>query len=569
MRARRVNPWLLACLAAMGSGLVWRLGGYPLFEPDEGRNAEVAREMAAQHAWILPTLDGLPYVDKPVLYFATDAVAQRILGSDETAARLPSLLFTLATAVLVAWFARRRLSRRGAWTATIAYLATPFTLAYARTVIFDSALSLFVVAALIAFYLAIEAPPADDSGARRETWPTAAVGWIAIALGILTKGPVALALPLLVAVPYAIWRKRTRRMFEPVAVLAGVAALLPWLFAIARRVPGFFHYALVVETAERLTTDTMHRSGPWWYFVPILVGAALPWSVIAIAGIRRRLLRRDGTLDPFAVYLALWILVPLAFFSLSQSKRPQYILPLMPAFALLVALFWERDERLPGVRWGGAVLVALGLGLIAFHGVFLRYTAKYPAIAPAIPPAALALGAATAAAGAGALFFAWLGRREPVLLMLTLPVAVIPLIGLPLLQAIGRERSARALASDIAPVLGAHAQVVAVETFPLSLPFYLGRTIILSTVDGRELTSNYVPRHLERLRALPKSPLRPAGWWREAALTCTVPRVFVVAVTDAAAREFLAERLPLLGAAAKWAAYGPCERGPAVARSTP
>jgi len=553
----------------MGLGLVWRLGGYPLFEPDEGRNAEVAREMAARHAWILPTLDGLPYVDKPVLYFATDAVAQRVFGSNETAARLPSLLFTLATAVLVAWFARRRLSRRAAWTATIAYLATPFTLAYARTVIFDSALSLFVVAALIAFYLAIEAPPTDDAGARRETWPTTAVAWIAIALGILTKGPVALALPLLVAVPYAIWRRRARRLFEPVAVLAGVAALLPWLFSIARRVPGFFHYALVVETAERLTTNTMHRSGPWWYFVPILVGAALPWSVIAVAGIRRRVFRRDGAWNPFAVYLALWILVPLIFFSLSQSKRPQYILPLMPAFALLVALFWERDERLPGVRWGGALLIVLGLGLIAFHGVFLRFATKYPTIGPAIPPTALALGAVAVAAGVGVLFFAWLGQREPVLLMLTLPVAVIPIIGLPLLQAIGHERSARALAGEIAPVLSAQTQVIAVETFPLSLPFYLKRTVLLATADGRELTSNYVPRHLGRLRALPDSPLRPAEWWREAARTCTVPRVFVVARTDVAAREFLAERLPLLAAAAKWAAYGPCQRGPAVARGIP
>src|SRR5579864_8282120 len=165
---RRAVPWRSpAALAAVASIVVlvaavsWGLGGYALLDPDEGRNAEVAREMMAGGDFVLPRLDGLPYLDKPVLFFAADALSQRLLGAGEAAARLPALVFALAAAALTAWFAGRLFGRRARWIAGVAALAAPLPIAFARTVIFDSALTFFMVVALCAFYLAIEARAAS------------------------------------------------------------------------------------------------------------------------------------------------------------------------------------------------------------------------------------------------------------------------------------------------------------------------------------------------------------------------------------------------------------------------
>jgi 4-amino-4-deoxy-L-arabinose transferase-like glycosyltransferase len=151
-------PVVLAVALALGA-LAWGIGAYPLLEPDEGRNAEVMRELAVGGPRWLPRLNGLPYVDKPILYYAVGAASLAAFGTTETAARLPSLLFTLGTLALVGWFARRTLGRGAAAPAVAIAAATPFTLAYARTVILDSTVAFWMTGAIIAFYEAIERPP--------------------------------------------------------------------------------------------------------------------------------------------------------------------------------------------------------------------------------------------------------------------------------------------------------------------------------------------------------------------------------------------------------------------------
>ena len=144
----RLPLLLLAAVLALG----FDLGGYPLFDPDEGRNAEVAREMAETNDFVLPHLDGLPYLDKPIVYFAVAAVTMKVLGPTEAAARLPALLFTIATLVVVVRFARRRWSPDTGWLAGLALATMPLVLAYARTTIFDSALAFCTTLAILAFW---------------------------------------------------------------------------------------------------------------------------------------------------------------------------------------------------------------------------------------------------------------------------------------------------------------------------------------------------------------------------------------------------------------------------------
>ncbi|HSP35367.1 MAG TPA: glycosyltransferase family 39 protein, partial [Thermoanaerobaculia bacterium] len=257
-------------VAAIAVGLF--LGAVPLLDPDEGRNGEVAREMALTNDYVLPHLDGLPYLDKPIVYFAAEAAVMEVTGPTELAARLPAYLFTLATAALVFWFARRLWGTDEASVAAIAYLSMPLVIAFARTVIFDSALTFFIVLAIIAFYFAVE------SDERK--WSV--IAWASMGLGVLTKGPVALALPLLVAIPYAIWRRRFRRLWSILGLVLFVVVIAPWVIAVQQSVPDFLHYVLVTETAQRLTTGALKRTGPPWYFIPYVIGGALPWSLIAL-----------------------------------------------------------------------------------------------------------------------------------------------------------------------------------------------------------------------------------------------------------------------------------------------
>ncbi len=545
MIGERQTYWLAGCALLVLASLAFDLEGYPLLDPDEGRNAEVAREMAASNDYVLPRLNGLPYLDKPVFFFAAQAAAMEFLGPTPVAARLPALAFTIATLALVAWFGERLFGRTAGWTAAITTAATPFTLAYGRTAIFDSTLTFFVVLALVGFYMATE-------GRKDGAW-WRSLAWFAMALGVLTKGPIGLALPLMVAMPYALWRRAGRALVDPLSVLLFVALLLPWLIAMSNAVPGFLRYALVTETALRFATTELGRSGPLWYFIVMLPAAALPWSVVALTAGSKVL--RPPT-DRRIVFLLLWIAVPLLFFTLSQSKRPQYVLPLVPAIGLLVCAWWHgTQDRLPGVRAGAVTLVGLGALLVVGHRIIAGLVAASPSVAATIPQTAVLLGITCIVAGA----LAWIAtRRELVLLSMTLPVVVIPLVSQDLMDAIGRERSSLEMALSLTQAMSPGTRVVGVHAYPLSLAFYLRQTLELSSADASELTSNYLVRHVDRWRNAPGSTLRPAHWWREALTSSVRPTVFVVRSTDREARAILDVQVSLLIDTGKYAAYGPC-----------
>ena len=570
--------WIIPSAAACGLALIFNFNGYPLLDPDEGRNAEVAREMAAGGGFIVPQLNGLPYLDKPILYFAAGAASIKLMGPTVFAARLPSLLFTLATLALVGWFGARLYGTTAGWTAVIATAAMPFTLAYSRTVIFDSALTFFVLLAFCAFYMATDAAdrmaPTRDSpgtgtsatnlpkiggtlrdGRRGEGWTMLA--WTAMAFGVLTKGPVALALPLMVAIPFAAWRRAWRTVVDPLSVLLFAALIAPWLFAISRQIPDFMHYALVTETARRLASTELERTGPIWYFLAILPAAALPWSLVVLGAWRRITGRRDvhGRTDGRIVFLLLWVSVPLVFFSLSQSKRPQYVLPLVSAIALLVAAAWDGSRgRLPGARFAAVGVVVLGTAFLVGSGIIPHVLPTSDNVTRAIPTTAIVLGAACILSGC----LAWLAadRRSMVILACSIPVAAVPFASVRLMEAIGHERSAAAIAEVVESVAGSEPRVIGIAAFPLSLPFYLQRTVLLSTENGSELTSNYIVRHFDEYAG--RATLRPPDWWRTALIECHEPTVFVVATTDNESRAILSASLDILLETRKYAVFGPC-----------
>jgi 4-amino-4-deoxy-L-arabinose transferase-like glycosyltransferase len=528
LRSRAVRVlriWSVVAVAA----LAIHLGGFPLLDADEGRNAEVAREMAETNDYVMPRLNGLPYVDKPVVYFAAEAALMEVLGATELAARLPAYLFTLATAAVLFWFARRQWGGDAPWIAVIVFLATPLTLAFARTVIFDSALTFFVVVALLAFYLAIEGGAGETPALRgrdaRATRAWAILGWAAMGASMITKGPVVFVLVLFVVIPYAIWRRSVRRLFPLLGILAFIAIVTPWVWGVTRVVPDFLRYVLVTETAERMATTALQRTGPPWYFLPYLIGGALPWSIVALfswKSLRRREL----------VYLALWIAIPFVFFSLNQSKRPQYILPLMPALALMLARVWNEART----RGAALVLTAFGSLLLAAP-LFLHRAKMKPDIASVAGETAIALGVAFAIGGIAALIAK---RRELVLVALSFPVIALPLVTNPMMRALGERRSTKSFVAELRPHLGARTQVVGVEAFTGSLAFYLQRPIVLVSEDASELTSNYLIRRYDRYTSDPASPLKRLEYFDQSLGTCCP--VYILRNNDARRRALLESR---------------------------
>ena len=506
-RPARLNPTFLRLWLAVGVvAIAMHLGSVPLMDADEGRNAEVAREMAETNDYVMPRLAGLPYLDKPVVYFAAEAAMMEVLGPTELAARLPAYFFTLATALVLFLYARNLI-------VPVVFLSMPLVVAFARTVIFDSALMFFTTVALIAFHRAIDE--------RNRRWSMLA--WAAMGFAMITKGPVTFVLVLFVVIPYAIWRKSVRVVFPIGGLVLFFAVALPWVWGVSQVVPEFLRYVLVTETAARMATGELKRTGPPWYFIPYLLAGALPWSIVAIASWKKY--RRP---DPAVVYWLLAFAIPLVFFSLSQSKRPQYILPLMPALALLIGRVWDE------ARTRAAAIVLVFLGAVFLVGSFFAHrTTLKPEMMAIADESALAFGAVFTIAGLIAIFAK---RREVVLIALTLPAFALPLLATPMLHAIAERRSTKSFIAELQPHLTPQTQIIGVEAFTGSMLFYLRRPMTVVTEDASELTSNYLMRRYERFANHPASPLKPLSYF-ERSLAATNPRVYIVRLKDARWRQ--------------------------------
>jgi len=541
--------WILIWALVM-LGFVQATSRIALMDPDEGRNAEVAREMAVSGDFVVPHLNGLPYLDKPVFLFAASALSIRALGTNELAARLPTLVFSLGTVVLITLFGWLRFGRRTGLIAGLMLASSPIVLAFAGTVIFDAVLMFWVSCAAIAFHLALEQ--------AHRGWCLA--GWAAVGFAVLTKGPIGLLLPLLIGVGEAIaCGTPLRRMFCWPGLLAFLLLVGTWFLAVTLRHPDFPHYAFVRETFERVATDSMHRTGPIYYFIPILFAGTFPWVTLLLAGAPRltvfwRQRRRDES------FLLLWLLLPILFFSLSQSKRPGYILPVIPALSLLCARILQvSPASLRPALWIAApILAGLGAWLLAAPESAASLIRESPTIAEKARDVAPYLGAGLL--GAGVLSLSGLRWRTAGFAGLALVPLVLVLGSEGMLTEVGEQRSARELAQAIRGARDDPGPVVGIVAYPPSLAFYLGQNLLLSTYNGSETRSNYIEGLTTRLRGIPGSSLKPFHWWKEELQRCPRNEVFLLRARNGweKARRQLSAKLSLLYRDHDYEAYGLC-----------
>jgi len=379
------------------------LGRPALWEPDEGRYAEIAREMAVSGDLVTPRNDYVRYFEKPPLVYWTEAAAIRIFGTTEFAVRLPAALFTAGQAAIVCAIGEVMFGAAAGLLAAMALALSPIVFAFARFATLDPALTFFLSAAMGAFLAAARAPDFGAGAGRR--WMLLATAMLA--LGTLAKGPVAIVLGGAIALIWMLTEHRARELARMPFVTCAIiylAIVMPWFIAAAHRNPGFLEFFFVHEHLERYTISQEHGWGPW-FFIPIVIGGAWPWIYFAPLGwfeMSRAPAAGRVSILSSRNFLAAWFAVILIFFSIPRSKLGSYILPAMPPLAILAGygLACLRDlsrERIRG--WMRAFACVNTLAAAAgCAGLYFAANRLPPGIAldGALIAAAIAAGAITA-----------------------------------------------------------------------------------------------------------------------------------------------------------------------------
>ncbi len=534
------------------------LGSLPLMQPDEGRNAEVGREMAVSGSWLVPTLEGHPYLDKPAAYFAAVAVSLRAFGVNEWGARMPSALCGLLILVLVYAFARRQYDQVTAQVAVIVVATSPMVFTFSRLVIMDSMLGLCTSAAILAAYVAED----GDSPDRR--WHAA--GAAAAGLGMLVKGPVGALVPAAVVAAF-FWvdgrPHALRRVFAPRNFLIVFGLFLPWFVGLVYVHPEFFHYGVIEESLGRFFTPAFNRGQPFWFFGPVFVVTFFPWTVlfvpmvIAAWSARKRLTRADR------LFVA-WAIVVIIFFSMSRTKQPGYILTGVVASAVLVArglgYAWQNREG-QAARWvargtlalaglalaaGGVVGVAVGRGG-ADAGRLAAMAVRERAFW-SMWPTFLVVFFAIALVGSAA--FATQRVGLAVVAFAIFPLALVTVL-LPALEGYARTRSAKPLAERLAS-LPDGTEIACLDSYPPGLSFYLERTLTLIGEDATPLRSNFVLYWMRHAPVRPTTLVAPSQ--RDAWLASRETAAVILAPDSsrAALDEWLGSRFPVRATASGW-----------------
>ena len=456
-----------------------------LFIPDEGRYAEIPREMVASGDWVTPRLNDLKYFEKPPLQYWLTAMSLATFGDDEWSARLPNALLGFQAVLATAFAARRLWGREGAVSTTVVLASSWAFYLTSQYLTLDMTLTAFLTTALCSFLLAQRY--GMQSG---RLWMCAA--WASCALAILSKGLIGVVLPALALVLYSAFA-RDIKVWRRLEIVRGVAILLvivvPWFVLVQHRNPEFFDIFFVREHLQRFTSYRHQRYGPWWYYVPILLVGLMPWlpEILYQWLQRKKLASVDAecvdaktTFRPDLFCIA-WALAIVVFFSLSRSKLPAYVIPVFPALALLAGR--RAFLGVPGVlRWCGMASAVVGATLMLGTSQLERWE-KFVVIGPDAVSGLPWVYAATSVLFSGGLVALLLLRRGKLSgSVIAITVSSFAFWGLTFsfLQhvdaAFSSERLVEALVGDERP-FAPHAPFYSLGPIDYSVPFYLGRPV--------------------------------------------------------------------------------------------
>ncbi|MBS0580440.1 MAG: glycosyltransferase family 39 protein [Proteobacteria bacterium] len=462
--------WILLA-AAWFATAPWR----PLFDPDEGRYAEIPREMVVSGDWVTPHLNDLRYFEKPPLQYWATAATYELFGLTPLTSRLWAFALAFACLPMVYAWVRRLYGALPALLAVAALAVSPYFVMVSHVNVLDQGLAFFLVGAVFCFTRAQLSAPGAPAERR---WMLAA--WAAAALAVLSKGIVVGVLAGLSLLVYSLL-ERDRRIWGRLHLLPGLALFLaiaaPWFVLVTLRNPSFPGFFFVHEHFARFLTTVHSRVEPWWYFLVLLAVGTLPWLMPLLRTLSSRPAAdasppgAAGAFKPLK-FLLVYSLVTLGFFSASGSKLAPYILPILPTLAAVVAVRSAADPTAfmrNAARLSAALMTVAGIGLLLYSARHQGFVAR------------AAIGWTVAALGAAALAVAvtW-GRR-----------ALLPAVAVTALAAI---LGWQFLMNAFAVVEPTHTSLALVEAVR---PQVRPGTALYSVGQYRETISPYLARTLQ------------------------------------------------------------------------
>ncbi|WP_298770180.1 lipid IV(A) 4-amino-4-deoxy-L-arabinosyltransferase [uncultured Shewanella sp.] len=348
------------------------LGLRDLWSPDELRHAEIAREMVQSGDWIVPRFNNIRYFEKPIMGHWMNATSQVLFGENNFSVRVASAMSTLGSALCLFLLIRHFYTNTHALVTAAIFLSLFLVTNLGTYSLVDSMLNFWLTAAFCSFYFA------SQSTATSKRLLSYSLAGLFCSFALLTKGFIALALPVIVVVPFMIWQQKLKQIIGWGLWVIVIAALftLPWALAIHRAEPDFWHYFFWIEHIQRFATDEAQHHAPFWYYLPYLLLASLPWLFLVPSAVKHL---SHQWKQPLIRYALLWALLPLIFFSAANGKIVTYILPCMPPLAILLSfgLIHAIEKKAPGV-YLGSIANAITLTFIPIVILVLYYAGALP-----------------------------------------------------------------------------------------------------------------------------------------------------------------------------------------------
>ncbi|WP_395606622.1 lipid IV(A) 4-amino-4-deoxy-L-arabinosyltransferase [Pseudomonas sp. B22129] len=357
----RIKPLHLLLLAFVVFYLL-PMGLHGLWIPDETRYAQISQEMLLSGNWVSPHFMGIRYFEKPAAGYWLIALGQAVFGENLFGVRIASAL-TTGLSVLLAYLIARRLwnDPRKSFASALLYMSFGLVAGQAGYSNLDPQFTFWVNLSLVALWFAL-----DGRTPKHRLGAWALLGF-ACGMGFLTKGFLAWLLPVLIAVPYMAWQRRLGELLRhgPLAILVAALVCLPWVWAVHLQEPDYWRFFFWHEHIRRFSSDNAQHARAWWFFLPIMVVACLPWAALLPATLLKAW--KDKA-QPSIGFLALWLLLPLAFFSMSRGKLPTYIMPCLLPLALLMGhtlIDLINRGKTRTLRANGLLNLVIGTGAMA------------------------------------------------------------------------------------------------------------------------------------------------------------------------------------------------------------
>lgn len=457
------------------------LGSYPFFTPDEGRYSEVAREMLASGDFITPRVDGVAFLDKPVLYYWLQAAAISLFGVTEWAVRLFPMLYGILGILCTYVCGRLLFNRRTAVLSAIVLATSVLYFCSAHYANLDLEVGVLISCALLCFITAIQRPAAASSGRRMLFF----FSYLFAALACLTKGMIGVVFPAMIIGTWILilWRWKTlKEMWLIPGLLLIVLINLPWYYLVQQANPAFLHYFFVTQQVTRfLSHATFNNVMPIWFYIPVVIFGFFPWTLFLFQALKQTGARvwADAQSQPVTLFLLTWAAIIFIFFSIPHSKAVTYIMPIFPPLALLVgnylAAHWENAPTKTivcsvlgfialALSLAGAFLAILHYNLLDFALGF-NQTLHHSIILFSI----------------SALLAVLCLKSKTVKPLFNLCVAVSTLFLLTILNGAIylNPESTKSLVAELKPILKADDEVISYNKFYQDVPLYLGQRITI------------------------------------------------------------------------------------------